>query len=385
MRHRVDPTERLRAVQAATSPTELTATLGDSSPEVVRTAIHRLVEMEGAGAAGALRARLFDVDLLVVADIARALREIGDDGVVEAAIGGLSDPRSTRRLAAVRALSMLGQQAVEPLRHALGDAVGGVRAAALDALTRLEDGIGASAGADCARLVCDPVAHVRVAAVRAVARLVPHPGAMLAPAVRDDDRLVRLAVAEHVARLPEQAARMLLEDRNARVREAAARGAGRREVGALAVLLADDPARDVRRAAAHALGAIRDEHAAALLLPALEDRDALTRAAALHELEHLLSRQGVVRQLCDELANERAERRRAVVYALARLDAREAAADVSRLAADPDPEVRLALIHSAPALFDEPEPLMRYLSEDPDQAVCDAALMWLLRARRSGS
>ncbi len=53
---------------------------------------------------------------------------------------------------------------------------------------------------------------------------------------------------------------------------------------------------------------------------------------------------------------------------------------MSRLADDPNPEVRLALIHTAEALFDEPAPLLRYLTTDSDQAVREAAEMWLLRA-----
>ena len=253
------------------------------------------------------------------------------------------------------------------------------------ALARLGGGAGSRASVDCGRLVADPVPHVRIAAVGAVARLVAHPGPLLAPAAGDEDRFVRLAVAHHAARLPEPAVRALLEDADVRVREATARAAGIREVGALAVLLSHDPARDVRRAAARALGAMRDQRVADLLIPGLEDRDALVRAAVLHGLEDLLTRDGTVRRLCDELAGERAERRRASLYALARLEAREAASEVSRAARDPDPEVRYALIHSAEALFDEPGPLIRYLSGDRDEAVREAAEMWLLRAPRAGS
>lgn len=112
-----------------------------------------------------------------------------------------------------------------------------------------------------------------------------------------------------------------------------------REIGVLAVLLVEDQARDVRRAAAHALGAMQDHRVAELLLPGLEDRDALVRAAVLHELEHLLTKADVARRLCDELESERADRRRACLYALARLDVRVGEAAVSRAASDPDPDV----------------------------------------------
>jgi len=380
---RADATERLRAVQSTRAPGELVASLDDPSPEVVRAAIARLVDLEGRAAAGALRDRLFTVDLSLVADVAGALRRIGDSEVVKAAIEALSDVRYSRRLAGVRALGALGDpRTAEPLRTTLEDGVAGVRSAALDALARLGPRAGADAGAACARLLADPVAHVRIAAVRAVARLVTHPGGMLAPAAEDEDRFVRLEVARHVAGLPEPAAKTLLSDPEVRVREAAARAASAREAGALAVLLTDDPAPDVRRAAARTLGAMRDERVADVLIPGLDDPDPLVRAAVLRALEELLTRATAVTRLCDELGSDRPKRRRATVYALAHLKAREAAAELARCADDPDPDVRLALIHGAEALFEQPEPLMRYLASDADPAVRQGAEMWLLRATR---
>ena len=301
--------------------------------------------------------------------------------MVEAATAALGDERYSRRLAAVRTVGALGdRRAVAHVRTKLDDEVAGVRAAALDALAQLGDGT--SVGADCARLLTDPMPHVRIAAVRAVARLVRRPGELLVAAAGDEDRLVRLEVAKHVAGLPEPSARALLTDPNLRVREAAAASAGIRQLGALSVLLIEDPSPDVRRACAHTLGAMRDRRVADMLIPAIEDPDALVRAAVLHALERLLRREGAARRLCDELVCERPERRRAAVYALARLNSRERGPELSRLADDPDPDVRLALIHSAEALYDEPEPLMRYLAADSDPGVRQAAEMWLLRAGR---
>ena len=378
---RADATARLLAVQASRSPQELTDALDDPSPEVVRAAIGRLAELEGPRAADALRARLLDADLSLVADFANALKRIGARGVVEAATAALGDERYSRRLAAVRTVGALGdRRAVAHVRTKLDDEVAGVRAAALDALAQLGDGT--SVGADCARLLTDPMPHVRIAAVRAVARLVRRPGELLVAAAGDEDRLVRLEVAKHVAGLPEPSARALLTDPNLRVREAAAASAGIRQLGALSVLLIEDPSPDVRRACAHTLGAMRDRRVADMLIPAIEDPDALVRAAVLHALERLLRQEGAARRLCDELVCERPERRRAAVYALARLNSRERGPELSRLADDPDPDVRLALIHSAEALYDEPEPLMRYLAADSDPGVRQAAEMWLLRAGR---
>lgn len=376
-----DATRRLRAAQASQSPGRVIAWLDDPSPEIVRAAIARLVELEGPRAADALRARLLDVDLSLVADIAGALRRIGDREAVEVAIAALGDDRYSRRFAAIRALGALGDaRAAHPLSSMLDDDVAGVRAAALQALGKLGQHGRAKSGADCARLLSDPVPLVRVAAIRAVARLVTHPGELLAAVAADPDRVVRLEVARHVAGLPDPAAESLLADSDLRVREAAARAGGVRQVGSLAMLLTEDPARDVRRAAAHALGAMRDARVADVLVPGIEDPDALVRAAVLRSLEELLTREGAMNRLCDELSDARPTRRRASVYALAHLRAREVAPEVSRLLDDPDPDVRLALLHSAPALFEAADALVRYLAKDPDQAVSQAAEMWLLRA-----
>ena len=73
----------------------------------------------------------------------------------------------------------------------------------------------------------------------------------------------------------------LLADTAVRVREAAALAAGMRELGALSVLLADDPAPGVRRACAHTLGAMSDQRVADVLASGLEDPDPLVRAAVL--------------------------------------------------------------------------------------------------------
>ena len=165
-------------MQASRSARELIDSLDDPSPEVVRAAIGRLVELGG----GAQRTRCepgFWTLTVLVADFTNALKRIGAGGVIEAATTALGDERYSRRLAAVRVLGAVGdQRAAAQLRMVLEDGVAGVRAAALEALAQLGDG--AEVGADCARLLSDPVAHVRIAAVRSVARLVTHPGTLLA-------------------------------------------------------------------------------------------------------------------------------------------------------------------------------------------------------------
>jgi HEAT repeat protein len=377
-RGRPDATERLRAVNASHSSRALIESLDDPSPEVARAAVRRIEQIDGPSAADALRARLLSADLSLVADIAKALRRIGDSRAVDLAIAGLTAEPYTRRLAAARALGALADaRAAFMLRIALQDTVAGVRVAALDALAEI--GRATEEAGACARLFADPSAQVRVAAVRAVARLAGQPGNLLSSLAEDPDRGVRLEVAQHLATLSDPAASLLMNDSDVRVREAAARASGMRQVGGLAVLLIDDPAVDVRRAAAAALGGLGDTRIAEVLVPGIEDPDAIVRAAVLRALVQLVMHGGAVRRLRHELGSSRPERRRASVYALAHLEALEAAEDVTGLASDPDPDVRLALIHTAGSLVPDPEALIRYLADDRDPAVRGSAEVWLSR------
>lgn len=380
VRRHSDPTERLRAVVVSDSARELAAFLDDPSPQVSAAAVKRLVEIDGRRSAAELRARLLDAEPPLVLEIAKALSRLGDGLAVDLALAGLGEQRYPRRLAATIALGALGApRAVDPLRAALRDEIAGVRAAALTALGAI--GLAADASADCAQLLADPDAHVRIAAVRAVARTARRPGTMLAPASQDVDRLVRLEVARHLAVLPEQAARALLYDTDLRIREAAAKAAGMRQVGLLAVLLVDDPSADVRKVAAQTPGSLGDPRIADVLTPGIADADAVVRAAVLRSLVHVVKRAGAMRRLSHELRSESSERRRAGVYALARLQAVELGEEVARLIDDPDPDVRLALIHTARALQPDPDAVVHRLAADPDGAVRASAGNWLARRR----
>lgn len=376
-----DATARLRMVLASRSPTELTASLDDPSPEVARAAIRRLVEVAGSGAARELHARLLGADLSLVADLATALRSIGDNQAVEIAIAGLRERRYVRRLAAALALcSLRDARAAGALRVALQDEIGGVRKAALGALAEL--GPNADNAAACAQLLSDSDPHVRIAAIRAVARTAIRPGGLLARVAGDEQQLVRLESARHLASVPEPAAGALLADPDLRVREAAALAAGKAHVDRLTALLSGDPAADVRHAAASTLGRLGDGEVAELLLAAVEDPDAIVRAAVLRSLEQILGRVGAISRLCRELRAERPRRRRASLYALAHLKAHEAHAEVARLVEDPDSGVRLALVQVADELLSDPARLIRYLTDDPDPYVRHAAEIRLLRRPR---
>jgi HEAT repeat protein len=380
---RADATERLRAVLASRSATELTGSLDDSSPEVARAAVKRLVEVAGSGAAPELRARLLSADLSLVSDLASALRAIRDDQAVETAIAGLREEPYVRRLAAAFALGVLRDpRAAGALREVLKDKLAGVRKAALGALAEL--GPNAESADACAQLLSDPDPHVRIAAIRAVARATVRPGPLLAEVAGDEQQLVRLEAARHVASLPHPAAEALLADPDLRVREAAAHAAGRTQIDGLAGLLSDDPAADVRHAAASTLGRLGDAEVAELLLPAVEDPDAIVRAAVLRSLERILGRVGAVGRLSRELRAERPRRRRASLYALAHLKGKEAHAEVARLVEDPDSGVRLALVEVVDELLSDPVPPIRYLADDADPYVRHSAELRLVRRSSGG-
>ena len=66
------------------------------------------------------------------------------------------------------------------------------------------------------------------------------------------------------------------------------------------------------------------------------------------------------------------------------LHGREASSEVWRLADDPEPDVRLALIQAAPAVATEPEALLLYMTTDPDRSVQDSARNRLQRWQVGG-
>lgn len=402
---RADVSTRYRSALTTASASELRRFLDDPSPEVARTAIRRLAELEGPRAAPELRRRLLSADLALVGEVAKALRRIDDREALALSLAALRSERHAHRLAAARALGALGDAtAVDALRRALTDEIAGVRIAALEALVQL--GADGEAVEDCASLLADRDTQVRIVAVRAVARIAPPAGRWLAPAAEDPQRLVRCEVARHLGALAPGVATALLSDDDLRVREAAAQAAGTPHLAELAELLSGDPAADVRRAAARALGRLEDGRAPQALTAGLEDRDDVVRAAVLGALERCLTRAGATRLLCGELRSSRSERRRASLYALARVAGEETAsrqeadsparqggaaplepeaADCVRaLARDPHPEVRLALVHTAEALLGAPEALIGELAGDPDPAVRHAAENRLLRRGEAG-
>jgi HEAT repeat protein len=103
----------------------------------------------------------------------------------------------------------------------------------------------------------------------------------------------------------------LLGDPDARVRRAACRGAGRRELRDLGVVMNDDPVAEVRREAARTLRMLADPGAAPALIEALSDRDQIVRAGALGALVGVLPRGRLLAALARELDHPARRRRRA--------------------------------------------------------------------------
>ncbi len=381
--------ERLTAVRATQTVAGLVAALEDPSPAVATAAVGRLVQIVGQAAAPELRSMLLEADPAVVDAIAAALLQLKDESAVEIALAALHDEHYTRRLAAVRTLGVFAQpRTASSLCASLRDPVAGVRAAALGALARL--GPGDANASECVPLLADPEPFVRLRAIHAITRVARRPGTLIAAAARDPDMEVRLEVAHHLGSLPDDAARSLLSDAAVRVREAAACSAGRAQLDALLALLRDDPSAEVRLAAAHTLGELDEERATDGLVAALEDSDDVVRAAATRALTQLLTPGEVIALLRAELGSPAAARRQAVVYALARVvrlggPAGVIGRDLAGLTEDPEPRVRLALIHTATDLHADARPMMRYLAGDLNHTVRHAAEMWLVRNSQDSS
>jgi HEAT repeat protein len=367
-----DPTARLRTVAVSRDAGTLARALRDSSPDVARAAIRRVLELDGVWAAPVLRAVLFDADTAIVADLAKALRDHNDPETLELARGSLNDERYTHRLTGAVTLGIAGDASVRPdLRRALGDPIAAVRAAALEALTRLGRDQQSVSGA--VALLTDASPQVRVGAVRLVAGSDPQPAKLLAAAVKDGAMEVRCELARHIGKLADADARLLLADPDEGVRCQAARCAGSQHTITLGRLLSDDRRADVRRAAARALGGIGGQAAGEALLAGIEDHDAVVRSRVLHALEQALSRQGAIARLAGELHSARAQRRRCSLYALAQLGDCDHADLLWGLADDPDLDVRVAVLVTANAFLSEPEPLLMYMRTDPNVEVREIA------------
>jgi HEAT repeat protein len=267
------------------------------------------------------------------------------------------------------------------LLRALADPAAAVRRTALEALMHLPQDVETAAG--CVSRLADVDPSVRATAIAAVAELDPRAADALRPVLQDPHPSVRAAAASAARALDAESVAVLLRDPEAEVRVAALEA------------LSCDPQRDqtplllealaasnwhVRRAAVDALGATGDTSVTRNLVDALVDPHSLVRGRALLALERLVG-DGLDELLATALADTRAQVRRALVEILGR---RGCVAQVVELSADPDPAVRLTVLHALEdASGDDAKMALAQLADDPDVTVRHAAAMLRAVKRRS--
>jgi HEAT repeat protein len=371
-----DASAAVQALAHLTDSQALLAAARDPRPDVAHVALSRIAELDDRSAVTALRELLWSCDLAVARAVATTLARLDDEELEACARRRLGDARYPARLVALWTLEIVGDRdaasAVEPL---IEDPISGVRATAAETLAALRpDQTTAHA---CAQLLGDDHADVRRRAVHAIGRCRGEIASLVAPAVRDPQGLVRREAARLATRLAPEHALGLLRDPDAQVRRVACRGSGRRETVALSDALAHDRDPEVRLAAAQTLGVLASGEAIPALVDALGDAAPVVRAASLRALSESLDRAAVLAVIASRLEHPAASARRAATYALAHLEAVEVAPLAAQLAHDPNADVRLALLHAAPALDLVASPELRALKEDPDSTVRHAAEMRL--------
>jgi HEAT repeat protein len=367
-------TERRRELEALPATREalpdlLSATL-DPSPEIVRFALRRIATIGDRSSAPVLRDRMLVADISLVRDFARALAALGDDEARLVAAKALREGDSTARMTAAAALEELATaDEVDLLTEAVRDSRAAVRRSALRTL-------GGSGEADwqvCAAALSDADASVRAAAVSSVANLAPDPAERLSGVASDRAVEVRRAAAAVASKLAPHDAVRLLSDPDRAVREAAVRSSGARQAAALTGVLSGDRVGEVRREAARRLGELDPDTSVGALIGAVADPDPQVRVVAVDSLQALLGRRGLIDRFIGELDDPDPKRRRAVIYALTRLRAREAGDALAARCDDPDPETRIAMIHFAGEVLGRECPLIDRLAVDPEPAVANAA------------
>lgn len=377
-RHSTDtPSERLEELLAlpedAASADKLVTALDDVSLDVARQALRRLVRVAGPNEITRMRERMLAVDVGLVGDLASTLGELGDDHASKIALAALrSDSWTDRHKAALALRELQVPGAAHALVAALTDPASPVRRVALEALQRLPAEPGTIEA--CGNLLHDPSPSVRAAAVSTIANLGAPPTRALRVAARDPHPSVRRALAEAAAVLDADLVQALVTDREPNVRVAALEAFEREPrpelIGPIQRSLRD-PSWHVRRAAVDALGHSRCPDVGRALIEALDDAHPLVRSRARIALERLLG-DDLDRLMRSALDEAEAPLRRALVELLG---VRGSTPFVLERIADPDPNVRVAVVHalvhaSAPEVTAGLEALA---SGDPEPAVRHAA------------
>jgi HEAT repeat protein len=285
-------------------------------------AIQALGDIGGNAAFKPLLDALHSPEAAVCVAAVEALGKIGGEEVVLPLLGALRHPSGQVRVTAVEALGGLrAPAALEPLRHALADPVWEVRKTAAETLGRIID-VGALE--PLAHALSDTDSDVREAAAMALGRLANRKAiAQLVMALKDSTSGVRRIAAASLSRIdgdwtssPEaQAAfeklKPALNDDDPEVRHfvghllagvgavvdhstpplmpqpapSVARESRHKLAVSLFLAILCDPDRDLRQAAAEALGRLADRRAEGPLARALGDSDPGVRAAAEQALK----------------------------------------------------------------------------------------------------
>jgi len=225
-------------------------------------AVEALGSLGVAAAAAPLRALLSDPVWEVRRTAVETLVRLKDEGAVELLTRALADKDSDVREATASALGALSdRRAIGPLVLALKDSTSGVRRIAAAALSRIDENWSASAEAR--------------AAVEE-----------LKPALYDRDPDVRYFVGQLLVSLG-AAEPELTRDTGAEAVSASALEKRRKLAVSLFLAILCDPDRDLRQAAAVALGRLGELRAEPALARTLQDPDATVRSAAERALQLL--------------------------------------------------------------------------------------------------
>lgn len=288
-------TDRRKIIQALTLIAdarvlkEFIAALKDPDPAVRVLAVEALGDTRDIQATEALVTALKDEDSHVRVNAVSALGRSGDVNAVPHLIKTLEDPKWDVRKAAVDALSRLRDaRATEPLSLLLKDPDSDVREAAAKTLGELRD---TKAIERLVIALCDTQTATRQAAAGALVRIDPHwdksQGArkaipQLKIALKDREYWVRQSAADvlqRVSAMPVFEPRLGGFSNPLHYRQQAA-------LEALVVALCDVD-RDLRLAAAEALGRIGDQRSIQALTRSSEDADDWVREACARSLQLL--------------------------------------------------------------------------------------------------
>jgi len=362
----------------------LISRLGSADWWTHRPTVQALVRL-GPAAAGPVTARLYDSDYRVRRGAAEVLGQIGDLRAIEPLIERLEDTDWRVSQAARDALVQIGAPAVAPLVARMESGSKGMRAAAADTLSRIDDPRAEEALISC---VGDPDWWVYRPAVEVLSRLGGPAVGPLLTRLNDPDQRVRRLTVEALQQIGDPRAIVplvgQLQDPSEAVRRAAVNALVQMGRQALPVLLArlksgDEAARvgaievlrrigdpqaepaiidqlehphwSVRQAAASALGEIGSDSSVWPLIARLTDGDRRVQAAAAEAIERLggLS----VEPLVSHLSHRDVNVRLTVAHALRRVGNVSAVPALIGRLDDEDQRVRRAAVEALHAIGDQ--------------------------------